>query len=392
MAIRRGDWPDAGLCLAVAFGLLVANLWLRVARLGVDDFLRADFVAFYAASVLAGGADPAATYDVAAHLAAERAVQGSLPAAYLQFLYPPTALLLVGALSSLPYLAAFGGWIALQIGLFAAATRVLGRSWMVAVFCLAFPPAVQAGIMGQNSMITAALLAAGPVLMARGWHFLGGFALGCLCYKPHFGILVPVAILAARDWRAFAGAAVAVIAMAAGSAAVFGAGVWHAYIAAVATGVAGTYVPDVIPLHFYASVAQSLIWAGVPSPIAWFVQAVASLLAVAAVVAIWRNPATAGRAARPASLAAGTMLAMPILMFYDALVGAVAIAAIVGEARRTGWLPWEKAFLGIMFPVLVMWEVVGRDLHLPYGPVLSAGLLILAWRRRRPDSGGERRG
>lgn len=382
-ALRSTAWPDARLCLAVAFGMLAANLWLRVARLGPVDFVSADFVAFYAASLLATGPDPAATYDAAAHLAAERSVQGGLASVYLHFLYPPTALAFVGALSALPYGAAFGAWVSIQFAAMLAAMRVLGRGWAVAACCVAFPPAVQAGIMGQNSMLTAALLAAGPLLLARGSPFLGGLALGLLCYKPHFGILVPVALLAAREWRAVGGATAGVLGVLLVSLAAFGPGPWAAYATTLVDGtLARTYVPEIIPLHMFASVRQSLAWAGLPGWASVTAQTVACVTALAAVILVWRDPATAGRAARPATLAAGTMLAMPVLMFYDTLIGVVAIAAIAGEARADGWRAWEKAALCALFPMLMFWELLGRDMHLPYGPVLAATLLALAWNRR----------
>lgn len=381
--LRSSGWPDARLCLAVALGIVLANVWLRVSRLSFADYVNADFVAFYAASLIAFGPDPALVYDAASHLAAERSVQDGRGMVYLHFLYPPTALAFVGALSALPYFVAFGTWVALQFAAMLAALRALGRGWAVAVCCAAFPPGVQAAIMGQNSMLTAALLAAGPFLLAGGRPFLGGVALGLLCYKPHFGLLVPVALIAAREWRAVAGAAIGVGATALVSLAAFGPGPWTAYIGAVADGTLGrTYVPEIIPLYMFASVGQSLTWAGLPVWASWIAQGIASVAAAVLVALVWRDPATRGRAARPASLAAGTMLAMPVLMFYDTLIAVVALAAIAGEARREGWRGKEKWLLCGVFPVMMFWEVIGRELHLPYGPALAATLLAVAWRRR----------
>src|SRR5262249_10756805 len=41
---------------------------------------------------------------------------------------------------------------------------------------------------------------------------VAGVLFGALCYKPHFGLLIPVALAAGRRWHAFAAAFVSVAA------------------------------------------------------------------------------------------------------------------------------------------------------------------------------------
>src|SRR5438874_1214094 len=74
---------------------------------------------------------------------------------------------------------------------------------------------------GQNGFLTAALLVGGFGLLRRQPGFAGAL-LGVLTYKPQFWLLVPIALTAARQWRAFASAVIAAAVMALLSLAVLG--------------------------------------------------------------------------------------------------------------------------------------------------------------------------
>ena len=78
---------------------------------------------------------------------------------------------------------------------------------------LAFPGALLTILDGQNGLITAALFGGGLLLLERR-PWVAGALFGLLCYKPQFGILLPLAFLAARQWRAAVGAALVVAAFA----------------------------------------------------------------------------------------------------------------------------------------------------------------------------------
>lgn len=110
-------------------------------------------------------------------------------------------------------------------------------------------------------------------------------------------------------------------------------------------------------------------------------QGFCSLGAAAMVAVVWAR--SRQLLARAATLIAGTMLAVPVMLFYDLLAVAVVMAWMVVDARRGGWLPWDKTAL----VVLVFLTLLGREtalaFSLPYGPVAAVLLLALAWRRCR---------
>ena len=86
-------------------------------------------------------------------------------------------------------------------------------------------PRRSTSIAGQNAFLTLALLLGGVGLLGRR-DFAAGAILGLLSYKPQLALMVPVALLAARHWRALAGAAVSASFAVALSAATFGLAPW----------------------------------------------------------------------------------------------------------------------------------------------------------------------
>src|SRR5713226_10032471 len=87
----------------------------------------------------------------------------------------------------------------------------------------------------RNAPLTAGLFGAATLLVDRR-PLLAGLFFGALCYKPHFGLLVPVALAAGGHWRAFAAAFLSAAALCLLSLALFGWEVWHDYlVAAVAS-------------------------------------------------------------------------------------------------------------------------------------------------------------
>jgi hypothetical protein len=161
-----------------------------------------DFVSFYAAGALADSGAPELAYDRAAHDAAEqRATAAGIE--YRFFYYPPVFLLLCAALARLPYLMAF---LVFEVATLAVCLIVMREilaepGWSAMIPILAFPAAFWALGLGQNSFLTAALFGAGTLWIDRR-PILAGFCFGALCYKPHFALLVPIALLAGRHWRA----------------------------------------------------------------------------------------------------------------------------------------------------------------------------------------------
>ena len=64
----------------------------------------------------------------------------------------------------------------------------------------------------------------------REW--LAGLVIGLLTIKPQLGVLIPLALIAGRYWRAIAGAVLSSALLAALAYALFGIETWRAFLAA----------------------------------------------------------------------------------------------------------------------------------------------------------------
>src|SRR5690606_9608280 len=136
--------------------------------------------------------------------------------AYIYFYYPPVFLLVCAVLGLLPYLPAFYLFQALTLPAYLLVARRTLREtgWAGWVLALAAPAAYWNFGLGQNGFLTAALFG-GALLLVDRRPVLAGVLFGLICYKPHFGLLIPVALAASGNWRAFAGATASVLAVAA---------------------------------------------------------------------------------------------------------------------------------------------------------------------------------
>lgn len=350
------------LCVAGAHGLIVK----------LDHQTSTDFVSFYAAGALADAGTPWLAYDRAAHHAAEQAA-ASAEIPYNYFYYPPVFLLLCAGLARLPYLLAFVLFQMAGATVCFLAVRLIRRDLPPVVF-LAFPALWWAIGTGQNALLTAALFAAGTALTdRRPW--LSGLCFGALCYKPHLGLLVPVALIAGGHWRVVLGAAGTVLALAGTSAAVFGAVTWEAFLQAAMS-----------PGEVYGS--QAIFMGGLTSPygvammlgagrtVAIAAQAVAILFAAGVVAQVWRG--NAALPARAAVLLAATPIAVPVLMFYDLML---VFVALVWLSRVRYAAPWTRAAMAVVFVLPLFsgnlatethWMVAAIAAGLAFGVTLAA--------------------
>jgi alpha-1,2-mannosyltransferase len=380
-------WLDRDRCIAWCGALLaldvLALLFIIASAYGLvgdqRDPIAASFVSFYASGQLADTGSPALAYDQAAHEAAEDgALTPGIP--HPVFNYPPVFLLTCAVLAQLPYIPAF---IAFQtvtlIALLLAVRRILDaggwglRAWLAMLPFLAFPALWENLALGQNACLTAALFAWGLLLLSAR-PFLAGVVLGALCYKPHFGVLLPVALMAGERWRAMIGAALSVTVWVALSVAVFGVAPWLAYAAAVPA-MPSFYASGHIAFAAMVSPLGAALVLGLSPTASAAVQAATAVAAAVVVAWVWRRNSTLALSA--ATLLAGTLLAAPLVLFYDQMIAAVAIAFLVRHARAVGWLPHEKALLGLAIAVSLFAPIFAAACNIPLGPLPALLLLGL---------------
>ena len=385
---RHADWLNHGrvvawgcvLLVEIALVMLFLVLWSHGVVMHLDRPTSSDFVSFYAAGKLALGGTPALAYDQAAHLLAEQQAT-VVGATYQYFFYPPVYLLLCAPLALLPYFVAFAVFEAATLALFILVMRAVlrerGVGWLAPL--LAFPAVWWTLGEGQNAFLTAALLG-GFTLLIETRPVRAGLLLGALCYKPHLGLLAPVALFAGRRWAALAGAIGAVAALVAVSVLAFGWETWQAYLLGL-PGSRQVYESGRIELAGFITVFGAARLVGWSAGTAYALQGVCAVLMAVLVAAVWWRRGGASSAQRAAILLVATLLAVPLALVYDQLVALLAIGWLLREARESGFLAWEKLVLLTVYPLSLLGVFAGIARHWPLGPLVSVVVLALCVRR-----------
>jgi alpha-1,2-mannosyltransferase len=249
----------------------------------------------------------------------------SFPLNLHPWVYPPTFLLLFLPFGLLPALASFV--IFLLVGFIAVLAAVWlcagpGNSRWMHIFSLLLCPAVPFNVVtGQNAFLTSALLVGAFGLLNRR-PTLGGLLLGILTFKPQLWIIVPVALLAGREWRALASAVTAAVLLALASLAMFGAEAWRESLELM-TGPSDLYRAWLQAGRLNGqSVFACATLLGAPSSVANLAQGAAVGIAAGCVYWIFRQRTS--RELQLSALLAATILAGPHVSASDGVLLAFA--------------------------------------------------------------------
>jgi len=375
---RRAGQVSTAICLVV----MVA--WCFSYRDGLDwqkAPVGTDFVAFWWAArvTLQDGAVHA--YDLWHAWQGQHAYWPGLEGAFA-WVYPPPFLMFVLALGFLPYLTAFAVWTVGTLGLFAAALKSqvpAGAGWLLVGF-----PGIWVGIgQGQNQFLTGWAMAT-AIMAARRNPMIAGLAAGLMVMKPHLAVVLPLAYIAARAWRAFGMAAVTAVVLMVSSAASLGWDTIPAWLDAMRF-VSEAAVDGRLPLWKFVSPYTSLVWLGLPLWLAMGLHLVVAGWALVLVWRVWRRTVSAtGQVTALAGLAtvAATFLVTPYSADYDLAWLGFAMAWLGIEGLRHGWRRGDRLLLALSY-VAVLSTLPALVTHVQIAPFLLAGLLWAAYRRTK---------
>jgi hypothetical protein len=365
----------AGAMLAFVAGILSLTL-MHSLRDPAGLPISLDFDAFWAAAHLSAAGDPASAYDNRIIEATERAATVMEPG-YLAFYYPPSFLMLITPLGWLGYSAALAVFLVVEMVLILALLRrILPQRWAWLPL-LGFPGFLMNGLSGQNAPLSASCFAAAAIWLDTR-PVLAGAALGALSCKPQLAVCVPVALLAARRWRALAACGASAILLALASWLVLGTGPWRGFLANAPNARADI---ETIPIKWplMQSLFGAIKLAGGATWPAYAAQAVLSAAALALLVRIaWRRP---GAQLEASAMVAAALLVTPFLYDYDLALLAVPMACVLGLAQTAGWRAWERVLLLLLFLCPLAARQAGLGLGVTIGPPLVAGLLLVLDRR-----------
>ncbi len=360
-----------GLTLALAYLVMLAGAFAQGQFLtdAQRQPIANDFVAVYAAGQMALAGHAAAAYDWPLHKTAEVGAVGHDFAGYYGWHYPPPFLFVAAALALLPYLAAALIWLIGTLAAFAATLRFIVRDRAGIFVALGFPAAIWNVTAGQNGFLTATLIG-GTLAALERRPALAGVFLGLLTYKPQFGLLFPLALIADRRWLTIAVAAAVASAMAAASWLAFGSASWQAFLHWLPiTGhlVLGEGVADFDRLQSLYGLVRAHDGS---ETLALALQGAGSIAAAIGIVWLWRSRAPFELKA--AALAAATLVATPYVYMYDVTVLAVAVGFLLRFALKRGFTAAETCGLAAGAALILVFPYVRTQTG------LAAVLIVLA--------------
>ena len=376
-AIRDAAWLTASRANAVAWLLFIELLAVTalVPWIVPDLRLGYDFATFWIAAKFALSGHAPDAYGMPGQQAMT-AMFG--PGRHPPFFYPPTALLLWTPFALLPFAPAAWLWLGSIGAAYAACMRALLGNRLL-ILAIAFPAVFVGALLGQTSLLVAALFGGAALTLDRSPR-LAGVLIGCLVFKPQLAVLAPLALAAAGRWQAFIAAAVTVVILVLGSVAAFGVESWSAFFTVLPSVKSWNGGPDT---HFdlFASLYAAARLLQMSDMTAGIVQLLAAIAAIAALWLIARH--RPGGAAEMSMLVVATGFCVPFLGDYDLLIFAVPGIWLGREAARTGWLPYERAGLAVLFLAPLMIKLAAQLMAVPLAPPALAILAALVVRRIR---------
>jgi hypothetical protein len=424
---RSGAWLTRERMRLWALAVLTASLggvlYVLITSNGVSDYqgrpLGTDFSNVYAAGTYVREGRPELAFDPAAQHAREQKIFGAATPFY-GWHYPPFFLFVAGLLALMPYTLALALWQGVTLGLYLLAiraivfaspspvgggSRVEGARGGVSgetispppgerrsptsplqgevkkvylLLALAYPAVFINLGHGHNGFLTAALIGAALVVLDHR-PIVAGILFGLLAYKPQFGLLIPLVLMATGRWKTFVAAAATVGLLALATTLVFGLKVWPAFLES-------THFTRIVVLeagdtgwHKIQSVFSWVRMWGGSVTLAYAIQAAVTLALAAALIWLWRT--AAAFPLKAAGLLIATFLATPYSLDYDMMMLAPAIAFYAAEGLARGFRPWEKTALAALWLVPLIARSVAEITLVPLGaPTLLAIFALILQR------------
>ena len=388
--LRTGEWLTAARLrgyslILLGIAVLVLAGWIAISDRLIDRNGRpigTDFSNVYAAGSLTWQGRSADAYVPALQHAAEQAVFDGREVPFYGWHYPPFFFAVAVLVAAVPYGWGLAAWLVASFAAYLAAIRAILPRRETVLVAAAFPAVFVNVGHGQNGFLTAALLGGAlHWLDRRPW--LAGVLIGLLAYKPQFGVLIPIALLAGGRWRSIGAAAATVAALAAISFALLGSGIWQAFADSMNFTQTVVLEQGGTGWQKIQSVFSAVRSWGASVPVAYAAQG--SLLAMLAATLAWLWHSDAAFELKAAALALGCLLATPYVLDYDLVVLAVAIAFFARHGLRHGFRDFEISLLAAAWIVPLLSRSIAGVSYIPLGLLVQLVLYAFILRRAALD-------
>jgi hypothetical protein len=384
--VRSGEWLTPARARAYSLILLgICTLaiagWIAVSDGLIDRNgkpLGTDFSNVYAAGSLTWQGRPAEAYQPALQHAEEQAVFSGREVPFYGWLYPPFFFSVAFLVASLPYAWGLAIWLAASLAAYLAAMRAILPRPETLLIAAAFPAVFINIGHGQNGFLTAALLGGAlHWLDRRPW--LAGVLIGLLSYKPQFGVLIPVALLAGGRWSTIGAAVATIAALLAVSFVTLGGGVWHAFADSMTFTQTVVLEQGGIGWEKIQSVFSAMRMWGAGVHLAYAMQIALALMLAASLAWLWQS--NAEFELKASALATASLLATPYVLDYDLVALAVGIVFFVRHGLSRGFRTFEISLLAAAWIAPLLSRGVAGATGVPLGLVVLLAFYVFTLRR-----------
>jgi alpha-1,2-mannosyltransferase len=413
--LRSGDWLTLARARLWAIAVLIASagglVYLVATSDGLIDYqgrpLGTDFSNVYTAGRMVLEGRAADAFDPRLEYAREKELFGEQTPFY-GWHYPPFFLAVAAALALMPYQLALIVWQGVTLALYLLAMRAIvktpscpalsrpsttyvagppqdvdarhkaGHDIVWLLLCLAYPAVFVNLGHGHNGFLTAALMGFALVTLDTR-PILAGILFGLLAYKPQFGLMIPLVLLATGRWRTLFAASATVAGLAVAATLAFGMETWRAFFVFAEYTRAIVLETGETGWHKIQSVfSWARMW-GASVPLSYVIQGVVTLAIAAALVWLWRSRESL--ALKAAALCLATILATPYSLDYDLMVLAPAIVFLALDGLERGFAPYEKTAVAFLWVAPLIARSFAQATLIPLGVIAMLCVMILLLRR-----------
>ncbi|WP_310880119.1 glycosyltransferase family 87 protein [Bradyrhizobium brasilense] len=299
----------------------------------------------------------------------------------IPFFYPPFFLFAATLLALLPFPTAFWIWSTAKLLCWALVVSAIRPRFAVLLLAFAVPAVLYDFIVGQSSLLAASLLGAILLTLDRR-PIVSGFLIALLIFKPQYGVLLPLVLIATGRWTVFITASLVTPVLLLLTGLTFGWDTFEGFREAAVFATTQFHLTGTLAWYKLQSVYGVLRFAGFG-----YGSAMALHVAVAAAAATWtliiwrRNVSFAVKAA---CLLVATLLVSPYFAIYDTALLALALIFLMNAPMAEhGALLSNRSELRIGFGVLVLAGFTYPVALVPVGPFMCATLIAMIWMRCR---------
>jgi hypothetical protein len=251
------------------------------------------------------------------------------------------------------------------------------------MLALAVPMVLNNALVGQNGFFTAALIG-GTLYLMPVRPILAGICLGLLSYKPQYGLLFPLVLIAAGQWRTFVSAAATTVLMLLASWLAYGTESWQAFFHWMPVFSQAFLVEGKATWWKLQSLYSLVRFWGGPEQLAWTLQWILTAMVAVTLVVMWRSRVS--YSLKAAALATGTLLITPYLFMYDMMVLAIPVGFLVRIGLKRGFRQYELPALACAAALVFSFIFMGAPVGLGATLIVAALIMRRAMFKRRESA------